>query len=117
MKRIFRIDIPLLGSEKVTHIRNYLGLGLGHEILDGLHQAILVSDGETGTSPKLAIDRICHPSCGGGRIFIFTESDRSGRIDLHGFNRFGIFQKKTGMNIGGHHVAWDTDCDGSMVVS
>ena len=42
MKRILGIDKPLLGREKMAYIGQRPNFGLGHKIMNGLHQTIVV---------------------------------------------------------------------------
>src|SRR5579862_5304861 len=62
MEWILRVDVPLLGGEKMAHVCNCLRLGLNHEVLNCLHGTIVVSDGETRATPSLPLDRISSPA-------------------------------------------------------
>src|SRR6266498_1359175 len=60
--RIIGIDEPIRRSEEVAHVGNDLALGLGHEVVNGLYQAIVISDCQSRSSPLLAFYGIRGPS-------------------------------------------------------
>ena len=92
MKRIVGISEPLLRGQKAAHVRDDFGLGLGHEIVDGLHQAVFVGDGQARASPALALEFIGLPATGVGCDLALIAM-RSVWFDCHRLHALGVFQK------------------------
>ena len=91
MKGILRIHVPLFGGEEVAHVRDGFGFGLGDKILDGLHDAVRVSDGKAGAAPGLAVKRETLPAVFRGSVF--GDFDRGLRFDGEGLDGLRILQK------------------------
>src|SRR5579884_3035410 len=106
MKGIIGINIPLLRREKVPHVCDHLLFGLGDEVMDGLHEAILISDREAGASPRFAVYAVSRPATCWGRL---RDGECARRFDVYRFDRTWIFQKESRMNIRGQYVTGDSD--------
>ncbi len=91
VERILGIGKPLRGHEEVAHITYSLDLRFGDEILDGLHQAVLVGHGQARAAPVLPVKRVGFPLVRGRFCWLNREGTRGSTVsDL---TALGYFKK------------------------
>src|SRR5690348_5393712 len=113
MKRVVRVDEPLLGGEEMAEVRDDLRLGLDGEIADRLHEAVRIFDGEARATPFAAAQRVRLPAVLSRRIL--ADLDCPGGLDRHRTDSGRINQEQTRVNILRQDVAGNTDSDRTRV--